>query len=39
MEKKIRKLLTLNRMHHPKADVNRMYAPRKEGDDKSRNVL
>ena len=31
MDKKIRKLLTLNRMHHPKADINRMYVPRKEG--------
>ena len=31
MDRKIRKLLTLNRMHHPKADVNRMYVPRKEG--------
>ena len=31
MDKKIRKPLTLNRMHYPKADVNRMYVPRKEG--------
>ena len=31
MDRKMRKLLTLNRMHHPKADVNRMYVPRKEG--------
>ena len=31
MDRKIRKLLTLNRMHHPKADVNRRYVPRKEG--------
>ena len=23
--------MTLNRMHHPKADVSRMYIPRKEG--------
>ena len=30
MDRKIRKLLTLNRMHHPKADVNIMYVPRKE---------
>ena len=29
--RKIRKLMTLNRMHHPKADVSRMYIPRKEG--------
>ena len=31
MDRKIRKLLALNRMHHPKADVNRMYVSRKEG--------
>ena len=30
MDRKIRKLLTLNRMHYPKANVNRMYVPRKE---------
>ena len=23
--------MTLNRMNHPKADINRMYVPRKEG--------
>ena len=28
---KIRKLLTMHRMHHPKSDVNRLYLPRKEG--------
>ena len=28
---KIRKLMTCNRMHHPKADVDRLYIPRKEG--------
>ena len=27
---KIRKLLTMHRMHHPKSDVNRLYLPRKE---------
>ena len=31
MDRKIRKLLTLNGMHHPKAGVDRMYVPRKEG--------
>ena len=31
MGRKIRKLLTLNRMHHPKGDPNRMYVLRKEG--------
>ena len=30
MNRKIWKLLTLNRLHHPKADANRMYVPRKE---------
>ena len=29
--RKIGKLMTLNRMHHPKADVSRMYITRKEG--------
>ena len=28
---KIRKLLTCNRMHNPKADVDRLYVPRNEG--------
>ena len=31
MDRKIQKLLTLNKMHHPKADVNRMHVLRKEG--------
>ena len=31
MDRKVRKLLTLNRMHHQKGDVNRMYVARKEG--------
>ena len=31
MDRKIQKLVTLNRMHHPKADVNRTCVPRKEG--------
>ena len=31
IDRKIRKLLTLNRMHHLKVDVNRMYVARKEG--------
>ena len=31
MHRKIRKLLTLNRIHHPKGDPNRMYVLRKEG--------
>ena len=31
MDTKIRKLLTCNRMHHPKADVERLHVPRREG--------
>ena len=31
MDVKTRKLLTSHRMHHPKADVDRLYLPRKEG--------
>ena len=30
MDRKICKLLTCNRMHHPKADVERLYVPRHE---------
>ena len=29
LDRKTRKLLTIRRMHHPKADVNRMYLPRR----------
>ena len=28
---KVRKLLTMNKMHHPKADVDRLYIRRSEG--------
>ena len=31
MDAKIRKLLTCERMHHPKADVDGLYVPRNEG--------
>ena len=31
MDVKVRKLLTINKMHHPKADVDRIYLPRVEG--------
>ena len=31
MDTKTRKILTANRMHHPKADVDRIYLPRKQG--------
>ena len=31
IDRKIRKLMTLNGIHHPKADVSGMYIPRKEG--------
>ena len=30
MNRKIQKLLALNGMHHPKADVNRIYVARRE---------
>ena len=29
---KIRKLLTIHGQHHPKADVDRFYVPRKQGE-------
>ena len=31
IDTKIRKLMSCNRMHHPKADVDRLYIPRKDG--------
>ena len=31
LDRKTRKLLTLERMHHPRADVDQMYLPRNEG--------
>ena len=31
IDRKIRKLLTCNGMHHPKADTDRLYLPRREG--------
>ena len=31
LDAKIRKMFTISRMHHPKADVERLYVPRKEG--------
>ena len=31
MDTKTRKLMRANRTHHPKADVDRVYLPRKEG--------
>ena len=31
IDRKIRKLLSCNRMHHPKADVDRLYLPRAQG--------
>ena len=30
-EKKTRKMLTMYKMHHPKADIDRLYVKRKEG--------
>ena len=32
LDAKIRKQLTINRMHHPKADVDRLYIPRQKGE-------
>ncbi|XP_071795627.1 uncharacterized protein [Asterias amurensis] len=31
MDAKTRKIMTMNRMHHPKADIDRMYLPRSTG--------
>jgi hypothetical protein len=31
LDRKTRKLLTIHGQHHPKADVNRLYVPRKPG--------
>jgi hypothetical protein len=31
LDQKTRKLLTIHGQHHPKADVDRMYVPRKQG--------
>ena len=31
LDRKARKLLTMERMHHPRADVDRMYLPRNKG--------
>ena len=31
LDRKTRKLLTIHGQHHPKADVDRLYVPRKEG--------
>lgn len=31
LDRKTRKMLTLNKLHHPKADVERLYLPRCEG--------
>jgi hypothetical protein len=31
LERKTRKLLTIHGQHHPKADVDRLYVPRKQG--------
>ena len=31
LDRKTRKLLTIHGQHHPKADVDRLYIPRKQG--------
>ena len=38
MDRQMQNILTLNRMHHPKADVNCMYVPRKEGERRMINL-
>ena len=38
MDRKMRNILTSNRMHHPKADVNGMYVPRKEEERRMINL-
>ena len=38
IDRKIRKLIPLNKMHHPKADVRRMYIPGKEGGQGMKNL-
>ena len=30
-DRKTRKIMTMNRMHHPRSDIDRLYIPRKEG--------
>ena len=31
LDTKVRKFLTMYKMHHPKSDVDRLYLPRMEG--------
>ena len=31
IDRKTRKMLTMYKVHHPKADINRLYVKRKEG--------
>jgi len=31
IDRKTRKMLTIHKMHHPKADIDRLYVKRKEG--------
>ncbi|XP_047475423.1 uncharacterized protein LOC125029527 [Penaeus chinensis] len=31
MDRKTRKIMTMNRMYHPQSDIDRLYIPRKEG--------
>jgi len=31
MDRKTRKMLTMYKMHHPKADIDRLYVKKKEG--------
>ena len=38
MDRRVPKLLTLKRMHHPKGNVNRMYFQRRERGREKRNL-
>jgi hypothetical protein len=31
LDRKTRKMLTIHGQHHPKADIDRLYVPRKDG--------
>ena len=37
LDTKTRKLLTLSKMHHPKADVDRLYLPRNNNNNNNNN--
>ena len=39
MDRKTRKIMTMNRMYHPQSDVDRLYIPRKEGGRGLLNIM